>query len=113
MKANNVEPRIKLTFEAPGSESDSAFGPGVAALCEGVRETGSLNAAAKQMHMAYSKAWRIMKETEDALGMQLLVRDGAHGSTLTDECAALLEAYHRMHDELCKQATKLFKNYIK
>ena len=100
----SFEPHVKLTFEAPGSSSGSAFGPGVAALCEGVQETGSLNAAAKQMHMAYSKAWRIMKDTEDALGIQLLVRDGAHGSTLTDDCLQLLDAYHKIEADLTKRA---------
>lgn len=110
MKMKNIEPRIKLTFEAADAGSDSAFGPGVAALCEGVRETGSLNAAAKNMHMAYSKAWRIMKDTEQALGIQLLVRDGAHGSTLTEECSALLDAYHRMYNELIAQAEKSFSS---
>ena len=39
------------------------FGRGIASLCIGVRDTGSLNAAAKSMGMAYSKAWRIIKDT--------------------------------------------------
>ena len=38
--------------------------------------------AAKGMGMAYSKAWRIIKDTEAALDLQLLNRDGAHGSDL-------------------------------
>ena len=109
MKLNNVEPHIKLTFENSDHGSDSAFGPGVAALCAGVKETGSLNAAAKQMHMAYSKAWRIMKDTEAALGVQLLVRDGAHGSTLTDDCLQLLDTYHQINEDLHKRAREAFK----
>ena len=71
-------------------------------MCLGVRTLGSLNAAAKEMKMAYSKAWRIVKETESALDMQLLNRDGAHGSTLTDEGNKLLDAY--LEVEECLQA---------
>ena len=80
-----LEPAIRLSIKNPESDSGSVFGRGIADLCLGVRETGSLNAAAKGMGMAYSKAWRIIKETEAALGIQLLNRDGAHGSDLTDE----------------------------
>ncbi len=110
MKLNNAAPKIKLTIEG-ATEGGSAFGPGVAKLCAGVRETGSLNAAAKRMGMAYSKAWRIMKDTESTLGMQLLVRDGAHGSTLTKECDELLDAYTTIHKKLEEQANELFKAF--
>ena len=48
-------------------------------LCRGVRDDGSLNKAAKNMGMAYSKAWRIMKQTEEAFGFNLINRDGAQG----------------------------------
>lgn len=109
MRISTLKPCIKLTIESTKSESGSAFGPGVAQLCEGVRETGSLNAAAKQMGMAYSKAWRIMKDTEAALGVQMLVRDGAHGSTLTPDCEKLLKAYHALETSLQTKAEGDFK----
>ena len=79
----NLKPTIRLSIMNPDAESGSLFGRGIASLCLGVRETGSLNAAAKGMGMAYSKAWRIIKDTEAALDLQLLNRDGAHGSDLT------------------------------
>ena len=89
------------------------FGRGIANLCLGVREAGSLNAAAKGMGMAYSKAWRIIKETEAALDIQLLHRDGAHGSTLTEEGDALLDAYIAIDAQLQKDAEKAFKDILK
>ena len=51
--------------------SEKCFGPGVAALLEGIRETHSLRAAAAEMGMAYSKAWTIMKNAEKELGFPL------------------------------------------
>ena len=75
-----LKPTIRLSITNPASESGSVFGRGIANLCLGVREAGSLNAAAKGMGMAYSKAWRIVKDTEAALGIQLLDRDGLRAS---------------------------------
>ena len=107
-----LKPTIRLSITNPASESGSVFGRGIANLCLGVREAGSLNAAAKRMGMAYSKAWRNIKETEAALGIQLLNRDGAHGSTLTEEGDALLDAYISIDAQLQKDAEKAFKTIL-
>ena len=95
-----LQTTVRLSLRNPNASSSdhSEFGYGVAKLCEGVRDFGSLNRAAKNMGMAYSKAWRIVKGTEDSFGIALLNRDGAHGSTLTEEGNLLLDAYL----ELCK-----------
>lgn len=105
---NTLQPIIRLAIKSEGSESNSQFGRGIANLCLGVREKGSLNAAAKGMKMAYSKAWRIIKETEAALDMQLLDRDGAHGSTLTDAGNKLLDTYLELDEMLQKIAEEEF-----
>lgn len=111
-KLNNLQPTIRLSIVNPSTESSSVFGRGIASLCIGVRETGSLNAAAKSMRMAYSKAWRIIKETEAALGVQLLNRDGAHGSTLTEECEQILAAYQAIEKNLQQQAVALYNEEV-
>ncbi len=111
-KLDNLQPTIRLSIVNPSTESSSVFGRGIASLCIGVRETGSLNAAAKSMRMAYSKAWRIIKETEAALGVQLLNRDGAHGSTLTEECEQILEAYQTIEKNLQQQAVALYNEEV-
>ncbi len=95
-----LKPLIRLSIVNPETESSSVFGRGIASLCVGVRDTGSLNAAAKSMGMAYSKAWRIIKDTEAALGTQLLYRNGAHGSQLTEDCEKLLAIYQAIGDNL-------------
>lgn len=109
----NLKPTIRLSIMNPDAESSSLFGRGIASLCLGVRETGSLNAAAKGMGMAYSKAWRIIKETEAALDLQLLNRDGAHGSDLTDAGNKLLDAYLAIEEKLQKEAEDLFSDVLK
>ena len=112
-KGPELKPVIRLAVTNSSSESNSQFGRGVASLCLGVRTLGSLNAAAKEMKMAYSKAWRIVKETESALNMQLLNRDGAHGSTLTDEGNKLLDAYLEVEERLQAFAEDEFAKLMK
>lgn len=92
----DISPRIKLSLEAKSGNDDAVFGRGVAQLCRGVERTGSLNKAAKEIGMAYSKAWRIIKHTEEAFSIQLLERNGAHGSTLTEEGRTLLDVYEQL-----------------
>lgn len=109
----NLSPLVRIAISVEGGSRGSMFGRGVADLCLGVREKGSLNAAAKDMHMAYSKAWRIMKDTESTLSIRLLDRDGAHGSTLTPEGDALLDSYLEIDRDLNEYALKLFAQKFK
>uniref|UniRef100_A0A7C9JE47 LysR family transcriptional regulator n=1 Tax=Muribaculaceae bacterium Z82 TaxID=2304548 RepID=A0A7C9JE47_9BACT len=108
----SLTPVIRLAIAATSNPHGSEFGRGVAKLCRGVQDKGSLNAAAKDMGMAYSKAWRILRDTETALGVTLLHRDGAHGSTLTEDCERLLKAYSEMEERLQQIAREEFRSAL-
>ena len=112
-KLEKLKPTVRLSIMNPDAESGSLFGRGIASLCLGVREAGSLNAAAKGMGMAYSKAWRIIKDTEAALDVQLLHRDGAHGSSLTAEGDKILDAYLAIEERIQREAEKAFEELLK
>ena len=99
----NLKPTIRLSIMNPDAESGSLFGRGIASLCLGVRGMG----------MAYSKAWRIIKDTEAALDLQLLNRDGAHGSDLTEAGNKLLDTYLAIEEKLQKEAEELFEAAFK
>ena len=76
---------------------DKFFGEGPCRLLRGVEETGSLRAASLSMGMAYTKALKILKNAERALGFPLTERtaggkDGG-GSRLTREGKEWLERY--------------------
>lgn len=108
-----IDTQVRLAlYSTEEDKHASMFGRGIAKLCEGVKTTGSLNKAAKEMGMAYSKAWRIIKETEEALGVKLLNRDGAHGSTLTCEGEVLLDAYLKLEDDITEFARKRFRELL-
>jgi molybdate transport system regulatory protein len=91
--------QLRLTFYAGDDAGEGTFGKGIATLIRGVADYGSLNASANKIHMAYSKAWRIVKETEAGFGFNLIDRDGARGSTLTPEGQKLIAAYEALEAE--------------
>lgn len=89
------------------------FGPGVAQLLHAVQQLHSLRAAALSMDMAYSKAWTVIKNSENALGFSLLDSTtggkGGGGAALTPEGARLLRAYDTFCSRLHDAADELFQ----
>lgn len=113
MKDDFISPETRVFFRAKGTKKhDPGFGRGVVELCERVEKTGSLNRAAKEMGMAYSKAWRIVKNSEEKLGIPLFVRQGARGSCLTEETRALIAIYHRTEQEIEVLANKIMQEMM-
>jgi len=104
--------KTRLTIYSGRHVENGTFGKGIATLLRGIVETGSLHAAAKKIHMAYSKAWRIFKETEAAFGYTLIDRDGARGSSLTKEGQKLLEVYEQLEQEVDEFVAKRFTELV-
>ena len=44
--------------------------------------------------------------------MQLLLRDGAHGSSLTEEGSKLLDAYPAVEEQLTAEAQRLYEEMV-
>lgn len=92
------------------------FGPGTVELMDLVRQTGSLSAACKQMGMAYSKAWKMVKNAEADLGFSLMegVRGGEHGGStvLTSAGEEFLNRYLAFEQEAKKALDRLFEQYF-
>lgn len=92
------------------------FGPGVSALMRLVREKGSLSAACKAMHMAYSKAWKIINKAEADLGFSLM--EGSSGgesggkTVLTPKGEEFLDRYLRFEAEAQKAVSEVFDRYF-
>jgi molybdate transport system regulatory protein len=92
------------------------FGPGAQELLRRVDETGSLNQAAKDMKMAYSKAWRMIGEIEQGLGVNLLERQtgGAvgGGSRLTTEGRVVLKRFDAFLHDVDGMLETLFRRHF-
>lgn len=90
---------------------EKCFGPGIAVLMEQIEKTHSLRGAAKEMDMAYSKAWKILKNAEEQLGFPLTqtASGGKVGGTvLTEKGKDLLSRYRSYVRELNGFAEKTF-----
>lgn len=92
------------------------FGPGIAQFLSLIDHTGSMQTACRQMHMSYSKGWKIVKDAERQMGFPLLVTKsgGVEGgfSQLTSKSKDYLNRYLSMEKELEHEAKRLFKQYF-
>jgi molybdate transport system regulatory protein len=88
-------PHIRFTLR-----EGVAFGPGKAALLEGIRDTGSIAAAGRRMGMSYSRAWGLVGEMNGDFRAPLVrsAKGGASrgGAVLTALGRAVLARYRRM-----------------
>ena len=94
--------RTKITFY--DDNGNKFFGEGPARLLHAIEEHGSLRTAALSMNMAYSKALKILKNAEAALGFALTTRTtggkSGGGSQLTPEGKEWLKRYEN-YKEAC------------
>lgn len=90
-------------------QGDKFFGEGPFRLLCAVEETGSLRAAAMSMNMAYTKALKVLKNAEAALGFPLTARatggKAGGGSQLTPEGKEWITRYEAYRNA-CIQANR-------
>ncbi len=104
---------IKVILRKKGTDPHApALGKGVVELCDRVDRLGSLNKAAASMGMAYSKAWRIVKNAEESFGLSLLERRGPHGSVLTVEGRELVLVYREISKRLREDAQTILEEVM-
>lgn len=99
MKADGIN-RIILKTKS----GEKFFGKGPYILLKKVEEFGSLNRAAKELGMSYSKAFNVLKNCEKASGKKFLNREigGAKGggSELTEDGRNIIKNYEYLVEEL-------------
>ena len=92
------------------------FGEGPYRLLLAVEETGSLRGGAMQMHMAYTKALRLITHAEEVLGFPLTQRTiggkGGGGSALTAEARKLVTQYEQYRTAVEQETRRLFDQYF-
>ena len=107
--------RVAATLRLVDETGGKAFGPGVAQLLEGVRRTGSLRGTASAMGMSYSKAWKVLHESEARLGILLLERQtggAGGGSRLTPEGDEMIKQYAAFREEGQRLLAELAARYF-
>ena len=89
------------------------FGPGVRDLFLNIDSEHSVKRASEKMGLSYSKAWKMIRNVEKALGAPAVTR--THGGTdggsarLTDEGRLLLEKYMRFEARSRQALEKAFE----
>lgn len=103
--------KTKLTIH----KNERFFGPGICELLERIDETGSIQAAAKQMEMSYTKAWKILNRAEEQMGLNLITRvnGGKNGgsSQLTEDGKKAIQAFREMERYLAIESERLLEEY--
>lgn len=111
--ANELRVKQKVIL----AKEEDFFGPGVYELLLKIGETGSIQAAAKDMGMSYSKGWKMVNRVEEEMGFPFLNRlaGGKSGgsSTLTQEGRIFLERYHALVTDLQKMTRNFFDVYFR
>ena len=104
----------RITFWDQNGEK--FFGEGPARLLRGIEEHGSLRSAAISMDMAYTKALKLLKNAEAALGFPLTTRTtggkSGGGSTLTPEGKAWLSRYEAYATACAEANREMFRKYF-
>lgn len=108
--------KLKYNLKITIYNEEKYFGPGVAKILTLVKEAGTLSAAYKNMNMSSSKAWKIIRKSEEDLGIKLIsTRSGGSSggkSVLTEEAEDLLIRYELFVNELEKVSKKVFHKHF-
>ena len=92
------------------------FGEGPARLLHAIEEHGSLRTAALSMDMAYTKALKILKNAETALGFPLTTRTtggkSGGGSQLTPKGKEWLCRYEEYRDACIQANQQLYLEFF-
>ena len=89
---------------------EPVLGNGAVWLLQGIARTGSIRAAAAGMDMAYSKAWRIIRLLEGALGEPVLARrkggSARGGAELTPRGRTVVDGFTAIRDDIAAYARR-------
>jgi molybdate transport system regulatory protein len=107
---------MKVAFKVWLDHNGKAFGDGPYELLKRVDKTNSLNEAAHQMGMSYSKAWKLIQTMEKRLGLTLLDRKtggvSGGGSGVTPTARELMRCYERFRRDVDRALEKLYQRHF-
>jgi molybdate transport system regulatory protein len=107
---------MKIAYKVWLDNNGKAFGDGPCELLQRVEKTKSLHQAAKQMGMAYSKAWRLIQTIEKRLGFALIERKvggrSGGGSDLTPQAKDLMKKFVRFRKDIEEALEKTYRKHF-
>ena len=107
---------MKVGYKVWLDNNGKAFGDGPYELLKRVDYTHSLHRAAKEMGMAYSKAWRLILTLEERLGFSLLEKKTGGlfggGSQVTPKGKVLMNHYGGFRKDAEKGLEKIYRKHF-
>ncbi len=107
---------VKTKVWIENEEGKLIIGTGRLRILEAIRETGSMNKAAKKLRQPFRAVWGKIKATEDRCGFKLVTRTKT-GSQLSEEGRELLGRYndllHSCEEFTDIQFRRLFQDIMK
>ena len=107
--------KLEYTMFLRLKKDKNFFGPGPCILLQYIKETKSINKAAKRMNMTYTKAIKLIKLAEKELGYSLLEKQiggvNGGGSVLTEEGEMFLNKYLEFRKEVTEAVDKIFDKH--
>jgi molybdate transport system regulatory protein len=107
---------VKIAYKIWLENNGKAFGDGPHELLRRVAKTRSLHRAAREMGMAYSKAWKLIQSLEKRLGFDLIERQVGGpcggGSSLTPEARGLMEKYAALRKDVDEVLKKMYRRHF-
>ena len=108
-KAVDFVVRSKIWIE--DEQGRVVFGRGRLLILEAIDRLGSLQAAAKSLHMSYRAVWCRVRESEKRFGQALVVRDG-RGSRLTPKAQGLVNRFKRLQAVVEKESDEVYETLV-
>ena len=106
----------QLKYKIWIDKDGKVFGKGPLELLKGVKDTGSLSEAARNMNMSYNKAHNLIKSIETKLGYKLISSKSGGlkggGSELTKEAEELINTYQNFNDECERSLHEIFHKHF-
>ncbi len=107
---------MKVEYKVWLDNGGKAFGDGPYELLKRVDEIHSLHRAAREMGMAYSKAWRLIGTMEKRLGFLLIERTvgglSGGGSRVTSQGKELMKRYKHFQKDVNTSLQKIYRTHF-
>ena len=92
-------------------EGNVVFGLGRYRMLEVIGRLGSMNAAARELHMSYRAVWIRIRSSEKWIGKTLVARQGK-GSQLTPFAENLMKQFKRLHSIVEAESNDVYESLI-
>lgn len=111
MKPKEMDFSVRSKIWIEDSRGKVIFGLGRYRILDAVRRTGSMNAAAKELHMSYRAVWMRVRSSEKRVGKTLIVKEG-NGSRLTPFAENLMKQYRRLLSVVQTETDEVYESLI-